>query len=286
LILDRPFSPRLGAIALAGGFVLAYVLATAEPPAAIGFVSLIAAYALGLWLADLEMFWIGWCVLSTLGLAIYAFFLTDFLNPNYPACFVAIGLAAALAYRLWWFIPPGIIGLALFQSRGAIVAASAAAFLWLWRHSRVGAVIAILVLVSIIVDLSPAQRADAIAQRLGIWHDTMAHLTVWGHGYGNFAREYASFPVRTNMTLALAPHAYNDFLELTFDFGLFAIPLWLVVALSLESADRDTALIVVAFLALGLTFFPFYVPGVAHAFVLTLGHAVRASSAHRLRLAT
>ena len=109
-----------------------------------------------------------------------------------------------------------------------------------------------------------------MAQRLGIWQDTINHLTFFGSGWGSFQSAYEGFAVKTNMTLLIAPHAYNDALELMFDLGIGSILAWWLVALSWEGRNWPDRLVCLTFFVCGLTYFPLWIVGPF--FTLTLGH--------------
>jgi len=182
---------------------------------------------------------------------------------------MAMCFAAALVFRLWWFVPVGIAGLAWAGSRGSIVAAGVAGMLWLWRSHRASAMC--LALSSILVALVFRDDAGAsLVSRLGIWQDTLNHLTPWGHGFASFAAEYAAWPQRIAPALQFAQHPYNDLLELLFDLGVGAVPAVLCIIAAFERYDDTDRLVCVVFLLCGLTFFPSWTAGPI--FALSLGH--------------
>ncbi|MBZ5616226.1 MAG: hypothetical protein LAO23_19635 [Acidobacteriia bacterium] len=257
------------------------------PWAAALLLSLALAYGLGLWLRDLYWLWFGYCVVLAanvpIAIAFKAFGLSDlsgiqglFGNPNYLACALAMGVAGALSYRLWWYLPFGVVGLLLCQSRGAMLAAGVVGMLALWSRFRATAMIVGLLSIYALLHFTETKsgyEASAVLQRLGIWQDTMNHFTIFGRGFGSFSTAYAAWPVHTNMTLILPQHAYNDAVELIFDLGIGAIPLWFAVAVALEGSGPRLPL--VAFLILSLAFFPFFISPVGQFLALTLGHLTR-----------
>lgn len=184
-----------------------------------------------------------------------------FGNPNYFGCAIALALAGALAYNLapWFTIPFLFAGLFYCQSRGALIGAAFAAFLWTWRRVSPFSAIAIAIVAFAAVHELGLGRGDAFAQRLGIWHDVSEHLSIFGVGAGSFYDAYWAFPIHTNATLVHATHAYNDFLELIFLFGIGTIPLWFFLAGTLPASTSEARLVFWTFCVLGLSFFPLFI---------------------------
>lgn len=244
-------------------------------------LSLAGAFWLGcrqLWTFRTLSFWycIGCMLVLGLSLALYRY---GAINPNVLGCALALGVAMAFAYQYWWYIPIGIGGLVYCQSRGAILAAVAAGLITLWRlDKRLG--LAYIILTAIVVWLIPLGQSETVLQRFGIWQDTMNHFTILGSGFGSFADAYRGFSFHTNMTEILAQHTYNDAIELIFELGIGSIALWLLVIDSFEARAPEIKLVLWTFFALGLTYFPFYIPILGHTFVYALGYltSLRTSS--------
>lgn len=194
-----------------------------------------------------------------------------FGNSNYLACVLAVGLAAALAERLYWFLSIGALGLWLTSSRTAIAASGIALLTWLWPRSKY-AVMTVAPLTIVAVIAVTGTRADSISPRLGVWQDALNHLTFFGSGFGTFQAAYDSFAFRTNMTEFRAAHAYNDYLELVFELGIGTILLWILLGFALERAIETERLVLIAFLVLALTYFPLQIVGPLVA--MALGHSL------------
>lgn len=241
--------------------------------------SFIISFSVGALIADLRKVWIVYCALLTALIA--SIFIDNPINaagnPNYVACMAALGLAAAIVYRLWWFVPVAIIGLVYLQSRGGIMAAGVIGFVVLWRHSRFSALALVLLTVPVLIELKPGDYMP-VAARLGVWQDTLNHLTVFGSGFGSFFESYMTWPRHTNMTLARPLHAYNDVLELIFDLGIGVIPLWIAIILIVARSRSNDRLVVAAFAACGLTFFPLFIIPVGQLFFMTLGQLTKEPS--------
>jgi len=245
---------------------------------------LVGGYVLGQQMRDLRKLWVCLLAGASLNLVLaFAEFAVWWDGGDYRwyglaggsgqmGCVMAICFAAAIGYRQWWFIPIGVIGLAYAGNRGAMLAAGVACLIALWREYRATAMC--LLLLAILAGLVLRDDAGAsFVSRLGVWQDTINHLTPLGHGFGSYADEYASWPKRTAPALQLAVHAYNDALELLFDLGIGAVLGWLCVIFAMEGRNRADQLICWTFLALGAAFFPLWVIGPA--FTLSLGHLAR-----------
>lgn len=273
---------------LGGGF-LAYAIACALlPPASPGFWAvhlggLAVAYLVGAFVPGHRWAWLGYSILLSVVLALsllgsYLNVLAPpglFGNLNYLGAAFAIAVVAAVAYQIWFFLPIGIFGLWYSQSRGAILATGLTCLAMLWPRFRVTIIVAISL--GLTVAMYKEDIGSSMLTRLGIWQDTVEHLTFLGNGWGTYLADYTSWPVRRNMTLLLAPHAYNDYLELLHNLGIGAILLFLLVTLSLDQPTTPRP-IILCFLILGLTYFPFWIPGVGEMFAFALGSAIKETS--------
>lgn len=261
-------------IAAIGTLLVAYASVTATSWLSCAYLwSLAAAYVTGYFLPTLRPIWLG--VGTGLCLWLVARYHVPFeLNPNALGAALALAFAAALAYE--WYGGAAIMfaGAVLTQSRTAILAIGVVAFVACWKVSKLIAVCAALATVALIWAYSGG-RSESLLARFGIWQDTLNHLTFWGHGWGSFAQTYAEWPVKTNMTFALAPAVYNDYLQLVFELGIVSALAWVLVMFSLEGEGRSLPLLALA--TLSLSFFPLYIPIVGHLGLLALGHAAQRS---------
>lgn len=247
-----------------------------HPQGAILLGALVGSFILGFVLRDLFWIWVAFAsfLAANLALHLYEDAWGVYGNPNYFGCALAIGLASALVYRLWAFLPVPLVGLWLTQSRGAILGASAALFIWLWPRYKVTAfALAALGLVAILG--SSHSEAAGIWQRFGIWQDTLNHLTVFGSGWASFFDAYWDFQTKTNVGFARASHAYNDYLELIFELGIGAIFLWAFVIQVMSNSKSEAKLVIYTYGVMALTFFPLYVWPIGPLVAMTLGNLVR-----------
>ena len=277
------------AAVLLGLAFFAYALASAHSlAAAVELVSLAAAFCLGCWLSltQVRLLWIALLSLLALNLVLVPFpeatgvYWGFFGKPNFMGIAMAIGLAAGLGYRLWPLAPLCAVGVAVTYSRTAYLAAGAALFASLWRYSRFYAMLAfLLALLAIVAGTGTENKVDSILTRLGIWQDTLEHLTMWGSGWGSFFDAYWSWPVHRNIGTLRAAHVYNDYLEVIFSLGVGSVILWAFIIACLEGEDHPSLLIVVAFAAAALTHFPLSIYPCAHVFALALGQLHRSKEA-------
>lgn len=274
--LSSVWLSRQEAVLLLGLATIAYVglsiMGSRTPPLypAIYFTALVFAFILGAVLTDLRYLWLGVAMVVATTITTMLIWPGSFSSPNVIATGIVLTFAAAVTYHIWWFIPFGLIGLFLTQSRTAWLGIAAVAIAALWSRSRIVAIWLALILLAFGSGIKNDLDASFLS-RIGIWQDTINHMTLMGHGFGSFADQYSNFAVRTNM-FQLAPAAYNDFLQIIFELGLGSVLVFFFIALCLDQARGSGTLILVAYAAMSLTFFPLYIPIVGHLVALTLGH--------------
>lgn len=240
--------------------------------AAIHLLSLGLAFGLGYWRQNTWL-WQGLAVVMSANLAI-AFLVPGIPwglmgNPNYFGIAIALCLAGALAYRIWWFIPISALSLWYCQSRTAFIGAAVAFFLFGIRRFPATAICTALLCVLMILLVDKGE--GSVVQRLGIWQMALNNMTLLGHGWGSFMAAIDALPIKINLTATLAPGAYNDFIQLCFELGLGVIPLLILVAYCFEGADNEARSIFWVYLFMSLTYFPLWVPVVGQFVAMTLG---------------
>lgn len=262
---------------LAGSLFITYAVASAAVVgaglSALFYISLAAAFIVGRHLHDRPV----WIIASWLGVLALPVAYAIGLNSNILGCTMVLLIAGGLAFEYWLALPWLFAGLVYSQSRGAIIAFGLMCAVWLWRRAPVVAFA--LVCAAALILLNADRGPSSMWHRLGVWQDTLNAMTFFGHGAGSFADWYAALPVRTNWS-GNADHAYNDVLELIFEFGIGIIPLWIAVVLVFEADAPRQKLVLWTFVALGLTYFPLYIPILGHLAAFTLGSlsAVQAPS--------
>jgi hypothetical protein len=244
--------------------------------------SFVAAFVAGTYVKDTKIVWSIFTIFIVFNI-LSMLFIDEvpwglFGNPNYLGCAIVMALVGAIVHKFYWFLPVGVIGLYFTHSRGAILAAGIMSVVAIWRHSKWIAFIVVLLIVPIIVETKSGDDASTLLARLGVWQDTLNHLTFFGHGFNSFFTTYQTWPVHTNMTLQLPTHPYNDALEALFDFGIGSVFLWTTLILLWDKANPGQRLIFITFFALGLTYYPLHIIPVGLLFFMTLGHATKGAS--------
>jgi len=233
--------------------------------AVVNLFGMIVAYLAGVWLSNPRQVW---TFFLWIGLAFAIdYILSPDVNPNYAGAFFALALAVALI-ELPLMAIPYAAALLYTQSRGAIIAgASAIIIRYAFCYPLACLFIAVGALIAV---MEQKVLGGSMYQRIGVWQDTLSHLTLFGHGLGSFQAVYETFPVKTNMAMALAPHAYNDYLEVLFQFGIGGI-FGLIFVMLIMVEGTGPRVVPVTFLILGLTYFPLSIPVVAQVFTFALG---------------
>lgn len=188
-----------------------------------------------------------------------------FFNSSLFGVTIGLVLVGLAVHNLWWYMPPMALGLILSGSRGGIlvvviglIARFGGATLAIGAFACMG--IAFLA----VIDLADAQR-------LQIWGVTIRALNIFGHGAGSFLDLY--YVRNTKVTLIHPEFAHNDFLQLTYEYGIGALFLIVIPALALASRSAERA-VLVAWLALATFYFPLYAPLPAFIGLVVAGHCL------------
>ena len=174
-----------------------------------------------------------------------------YYNSMYAGEIFAIVILGCVIYRLYWLIPALVVALVLSQSHAGWIALLIGILAW---HYRSLSLVALVPLVVAVVFTYHFRESDA--QRLQVWYAAVTNLAWFGHGPGSVLALW----YRSGTTLVYPEYAHNDFLQLAFEYGLFAIlPIGLLLILGLCTNARDWPLWI-AFLFMGLVSFPLYTP--------------------------
>jgi hypothetical protein len=109
-------------------------------------------------------------------------------------------------------------------------------------------------------------ESDSI--RLSIWNQVLQHLTVFGRGIGASENVYLVTP----HDFFHIEHAHNDYLNLLYEYGLGAFPLFIAAFLLLEHSDAYAWPALVCCLFLATFFWVFETPVTSFAFAVVAGH--------------
>lgn len=193
-----------------------------------------------------------------------------YFNSTVLGAVCALMLVACIVRRIYLFIPFLATGLLLSHSRGAIlvtVVGLASRIHWLLSLTLALGVFAAL----------PFLNNPSDLQRLEIWGEAIRHLSILGWGPDSFNDLYALLPRRPWMTLSLyhLEYVHNDYLQLTFEFGIAAIIPITLLALALSRPAIPDSAVVWSFATLGLFYFPLYTPLTAFIGCMAVGHLLR-----------
>ena len=129
----------------------------------------------------------------------------------------------------------GLLQIGLVVGSREAVLAVAVGFMAMFIQQRrwwKAALIALLAALAAFVVVAWGYRSGSMALRLHVWSDVLNNLRLWGHGLGSFDQMYPL--IATQSTLQQAPgHVHNDFLELAFELGVLALPMFTVVLVAL-----------------------------------------------------
>jgi hypothetical protein len=188
-----------------------------------------------------------------------------FVNSNIFAETSGMVLVLLLASQLWRYIPVTLPGL-MVSSRAVIIGLSATFLVWAWSKSKILA-LSIVGLAGILI--STIDRADSVTLRLGVWKDTILGFTISGHGLGSFEYLFPLYSHVENPSIRFF-NSHNDILQLIFELGIGAIPLFIATFLLLKAND-DYKYPFIFFIIIGLFGFPLHKPVTAFMVALVAG---------------
>lgn len=198
-----------------------------------------------------------------------------FSNPNMLAEAAALTLVGCIGFRLWALIPGLLPAVVFTGSRGALLGIVVAFGTWLWSKSRFAAsTLASIVLVIAVLALVFDYHAQTFIERLHLWSETLAGITLAGHGLGSFYTLFPALTVSWDMAEIRPDHAHNDALEILFETGIVGLGLYCCfIGLAFSSADQVGRCLLAAFIAISMFAFPSHLPVTAFIFAVVAGHA-------------
>ena len=176
---------------------------------------------------------------------------------------VAIALVIVSLERAdWRYVPAMLPGLLLAHSRGGYLVAfvGLAARIFGWK----GAVLTLLAVAAVSVTVMGTSDLDRIMIWSVAWHD----LQWFGHGPGSFANVL----FQASDGLHYPGHVHNDYLQLAYEFGIWAAPAYLIYAAALIHTESPYWPAFAGFAAAGVFFFPLYTPVTAIIGAVLAGH--------------
>ena len=108
-------------------------------------------------------------------------------------------------------------------------------------------------------------------ERIEIWHAAYQGLTIFGRGASSFGNVMLAHP-----TYFLKPEfVHNDSLQLLFEYGVGAIPLFLAVGWTLTRHRAENWPVFICFIVLGIFWFPLFSPIPAFIGCIVAGNLAR-----------
>jgi hypothetical protein len=196
-----------------------------------------------------------------------------FFNKNIAAETAAIVAVGVLGVPRWrWLALGALPAIWLCQTRGIWAALAVAGIVLIWQHYRRLWVLAVLGGLCGAAGVYALGWSHSGLQRLQVWQDTFAGLTVFGRGVGSF---WATFPEHATRIdpLALRPeNAHNDFLQLIYEVGPASLAIIGLFVFAFQQRLRAEHYALIVFIVAGLVGFPLYMPATAFFAALALGH--------------
>ncbi len=194
-----------------------------------------------------------------------------FFNSTVLGASAALVLLAMIEYRFWFLALGTVPSLLLSGSRGswAILAIGLLA-----RRVHWSIILTCVALGAVAFAWAP-NHSDA--QRLYLWSLAYSHLTLFGNGIGSFTSVYyiATDTLFNSPVRMVHPEfVHNDYLQLWFELGIGAIPIYLLYAIALSRKADALWPVTVAFLALSLFYFPLWCPITAFIGCVTTGRSL------------
>lgn len=176
-------------------------------------------------------------------------------NPTIQAASMAMVIVALACQRDWFHIPAMLPGLWLADSRGGL---------------GVG-------LISHMIEGQDLLLGPSDIARWQIWRAAFGQLTIFGHGAGSFA----GLLYQVGPTVFYPEHVHNDYLQLAYEFGIAAAPVYYIYIACLARVRATWWPAFAVFAGSGLFFFPLYTPVPAFAGAVLAGHLLRSDGYHR-----
>jgi hypothetical protein len=181
-----------------------------------------------------------------------------FYNNNSLAEVAALLLVYAAAQRIWWLMVPLLPALVIPHARGAALAVGITTLIACWRRSPWLAYLVFLLMIPVAFWLIESRGLSSSYERIAIWRDTAAHLTLFGHGAGSFVEMFPGIAKHFVMTTDRPIHPHNELLWVTFEAGFIGASLMLAMFAALLCGPLNAErLVLIAILVESCFAFPF-----------------------------
>lgn len=196
-----------------------------------------------------------------------------FVNRDMFGESAALASIALIATRQYWPLILTLPPVVFTGCRSAQLACIVTGTLWLTVRFRQWSipVVVLMLLTAVAIEHGWDGSEDL---RLAMWKDTLSGLTLFGRGPGSFFVLYPEFASHTDTMFTRPESAHNDFLELAFEFGLGAIPVFLSLGWGMAQPKAERY-IVLAFCVVACVSFPIRIPTEGLLGMVALGSVCR-----------
>lgn len=175
-----------------------------------------------------------------------------FYSPITQGTFLALLSIGLVIYSHSIMLIYTIPGLVLAQNRGGWAILGIGLVAYFTRRPLV-----ILLLALAIAFIVTNHPSPSDLQRLEIWRVAFANLTLFGHGLGSF---WTVFVLSPSHEPFWAQYAHNDYLQLAFELGILAIPLYALAAWGAFQSQAQSWPVLIAFLFAATFSMPIHLP--------------------------
>lgn len=260
---------------------------------------LAGVFCIGAELKDLRPLWAGLAIGITVNAVIAAFQLGGlspvdqavapaalFANKTFLGEIALVALIGAIGCNLWVLVPGPLFAVAVTTCREVYIALAVAVGVAVWRWSRLTALVGALALVvgGFVVAAHAAELRESASNRMAIIGDTVAQLTVLGHGVGTYYVAVSEHAIRLPALGIRADHVHNDLLEAIFELGIGVFLLVALVGCALAGGLALERTVLIAILVEGLLGFPLHLPATAFVAALVAGRLCGVGAGVRRRV--
>lgn len=187
-------------------------------------------------------------------------------NPVVQGMCCAIVILGLAGNHLWHYMPLLCLGLTLSQSRGGwlVIGLTTLARMTHWTLALLALAVGALLFMHF--------AGDSDIQRLRIWGIALHGLTALGWGPDSFNDIFAIIPDAQGRQMVHLEFAHNDYLQLLFEFGIGALPLFAILACCLTRTQHSEWPALFALAVAATFFFPLYCPTTAFILCAVAGH--------------
>lgn len=195
-----------------------------------------------------------------------------FYNKNFMAEAAALVAIWAIAARLWWLVPLLSPALLMPGARGALLAVIVTVVLMLWHRSRLAAVLAVVLAITLMGYAVLSVSLASGTERMAIWSDTAEHLSLLGVGLGGFVEYFPKLAHHFVMTVSRPGQAHNEFLQIAFETGFVGIVIFAsLIGVLLRGELSPAKLVLIGGLVEAFLAFPFQMPATGFLIAVVAG---------------